>query len=96
MGIFVGQRRRINLATCSIALAMSVTGWTTAAASASATLRADYQFQNTLASSLGAPPALTTLGSGTNSFATESVNGSSLTVLTFPAENGVQLAPTTG
>lgn len=96
MRIFIDQLRRINLAGCCVVLAMSVAGWTTAATSASAALRADYQFQNTLASSFGAPPTLTTVGSGTNSFATESVNGPSQTVLTFPAENGVQLAPTTG
>jgi hypothetical protein len=96
MGIFVGQCRRSGLAACCAALAMSVTGWMTAAAQASAALRADYQFQNTLASSVGVPPAMTTLGPGTNSFATESVNGSLQTVLTFPDENGVQLAPTTG
>ncbi len=96
MGTFRGQRHRIELAAYWAALAMSVTGWMTAAAPASAALRADYQFQNTLASSLGASPALTTLGPGTNPFATESVNGASQTVLTFPAENGVQLAPTTG
>jgi hypothetical protein len=96
MGILRGQRHRIDAAFCA-ALAMSVTGWMTAAAPpASAALRADYQFQNTLASSFGAPPALATLGPGTNLFATESVNGASQTVLTFPTENGVQLAPTTG
>jgi hypothetical protein len=96
MGIFGGQPRRIKLAACCAALAMCVLGWMTAAASASAALQADYQFQNTLASSLGAPPTLSALGLGTNSFATESVNGSPQAVLTFPAENGVQLAPTTG
>jgi Concanavalin A-like lectin/glucanases superfamily len=96
MGIFGGQNRRIELAACCAALATSVTGWMTTAAPASAALRTDYQFQNTLASSFGASPTLTTLGPGTNSFAIEYVNGSSQTVLTFPAENGVQLAPTTG
>jgi hypothetical protein len=95
MGIFGGRSSRIALAACCAALAISVTGWMTATAPASATLRADYHFNNTLASSLGAPPALTTLGPSTNSFASDFVNGSSQTVLTFPAENGVQLAPTT-
>lgn len=96
MGSFVGQRRRINLSVFCVMFLLSVAGWVAATSSASAALRADYQFQNTLASSVGASPALTALGLGTNSFATESVNGSSQAVLTFPAENGVQLAPTTG
>ncbi len=58
--------------------------------------RADYLFQHTLASSLGTPPALTDLGPGTNSFVTVGVNGSSQVALTFPTDNGVRLAPTTG
>jgi hypothetical protein len=36
------------------------------------------------------------LGPNANSFAAESVDGSSQTVLTFPADNGVQLASTMG
>jgi concanavalin A-like lectin/glucanase superfamily protein/HYDIN/CFA65/VesB family protein len=89
-----GSTRRVRSAVCAV-LAMGALGLTAATASASATLRADYQFQNTLTSSFGAPPALTNLGPSANSFATETVNGSSQAVLTFPAENGVQLAPTT-
>jgi hypothetical protein len=96
MGSFVGQRRRNSLPVFCVMLALSVAGWATVASSAGAALRADYQFQNTLASSVGAPPPMTSLGFGTNSFATEPVNGSSQAVLTFPAENGVQLAPTMG
>jgi concanavalin A-like lectin/glucanase superfamily protein len=96
MGIFESVSRRINLAAYCATLAMGLVGWMTTAISANAALRADYQFQNTLASSVGAPPAMTSLGVGTNSFATESVSGSSQTVLKFPAENGVQLAPTAG
>jgi len=96
MGILEGQRRRIKLAAHYAALVMSVSGWMIAAPSASAALRADYRFQTTLASSVGAPSALTDLGPAANSFATESVNGSSRTVLTFPNGNGAQLAPTTG
>jgi hypothetical protein len=84
------------MALCAV-LAMSVLGWTAATASATTTApRADYRFQHTLASSLGAPPSLTDIGPGTNSFDTETVNGSSQTVLAFPTENGVRLAPTTG
>jgi hypothetical protein len=90
------HRRRTELAGYWTVLAMSVLGWMTADASASGALRADYRFQNTLASSIGAAPALSALGSDTNSFATETVDGSSQTVLAFQAENGVQLAPTTG
>ncbi len=95
MEVFGGRRRRIGLSACCVVLAMSVTGWMAAAAPASAALRADYQFQQSLASSLGTPPALSTLGPGANSFAIESVAGSSQAVLRFPAENGVQLAPAT-
>jgi hypothetical protein len=96
MGIFGSGRSRFGSAVCCAALVICVTCWISASTPADAALRVDYQFQNTLASSLGAPPALTTLGLGTNAFASESVNGSPQTVLTFPAENGVQLMPTTG
>lgn len=93
-----GTRRGSRIAQMALyaALAMGVLSWIATTASATATTRADYQFQNTLTSSLGTPPALTDLGPVANSFATESVNVSSRTVLTFPADNGVQLAPTTG
>ncbi|MBI3921550.1 MAG: Ig-like domain-containing protein, partial [Armatimonadetes bacterium] len=60
-----------------------------------AVLRADYRFQNTLASSVGTPPALAPLGTG-NAFATETVDGASHTVLQFPLGNGLTLSPTTG
>jgi uncharacterized protein (TIGR03437 family) len=56
--------------------------------------KADYQFQNTLSSSTGAPPALTNLG--VNTFGTTMVEGVSRTVLQFPKDNGVALQPTTG
>ncbi|HET9483579.1 MAG TPA: LamG-like jellyroll fold domain-containing protein [Xanthomonadales bacterium] len=61
---------------------------------AAAVLRADYQFQNSLASSVAGAPALTTIG--TTAFATESVDGAARTVLTFTAGSGVALTPTTG
>jgi hypothetical protein len=63
---------------------------------AAATLKADYQFQGTLASSVGTPPDLATLGSVANTYATETVDGQVRTVLSFPADNGVVLVPTTG
>ncbi|HLM59207.1 MAG TPA: LamG-like jellyroll fold domain-containing protein, partial [Pyrinomonadaceae bacterium] len=56
---------------------------------------ADYQFQNTLASSIGNPPALSYIGTG-QSFVTDTVNGVSRKVLSFPAGNSVELRPTTG
>jgi hypothetical protein len=60
-----------------------------------ATLEADYQFNNTLSSSVGTAPALTNIGPGINSFATETVDDVTRRVLTFPTDNGLQLAPTT-
>jgi len=60
----------------------------------SATLQADYQFQNTRNSSVGTPPAVADLG--TNSFASATVDGTSTTVLTFSQNNGLSLSPTTG
>jgi YD repeat-containing protein len=60
----------------------------------SATLQADYQFQNSRSSSVGSPPALTDLG--TNSFTTATVDGTSRTVLSFAQNNGLSLSPTTG
>jgi hypothetical protein len=66
------------------------------AESALAALTADYQFQGTLTSSIAGAPALTNAGPGSNAFATETVDGSSRTVLTFPQGNGVALSPTTG
>lgn len=60
----------------------------------SATLQADYQFQNTRSSSVGSPPALTDLG--TNSFTTATVDGTSRTVLSFSQNNGLSLSSTSG
>lgn len=83
------------MALCA-ALAVAMMGCSATADSATVMPQADYLFQHTLASSLGTPPALTDLGPGRNSFATDIVNGSPDLVLTFPFDNGVQLAPTTG
>lgn len=59
-----------------------------------ATLTADYQFQNTLNSSVAGAPALTNLGN--NTFATAMVDGASRPVLKFAENDGLSLAPTTG
>ncbi|HEX8998978.1 MAG TPA: LamG-like jellyroll fold domain-containing protein [Blastocatellia bacterium] len=60
----------------------------------SCTVKADYQLQNTLSSSVGTPPALTNLGS--NTYGTATVDGASRTVLQFAKDDGVVLAPITG
>lgn len=52
-------------------------------------LKADYRFQNSLATSVGSAPALTNLGA--NTFITANVDGASRTVLRFPLNNGVAL-----
>ena len=64
-------------------------------ADAAGTLKADYRFQNTRASSVSGLPALTDLG-GANRFAVQPVDGTNRTVLTFGAHHGLQLKPTTG
>lgn len=63
-------------------------------APAQATLKADYVFENTRASSIPAP-ALTDLGAG-NSFVTDTVDSVSRIVLQFPEGNGLSLSPTLG
>lgn len=54
---------------------------------------ADYQFQLSLASSVGSPPALTDIGVG-NTYTTETVDGCSRIVRLFPLHNGLELQPT--
>ncbi len=54
---------------------------------------ADYQFQMTLASSVGSPPALADIGVG-NTYATDTVDGCPRTVRLFPLHNGLELQPT--
>jgi len=56
---------------------------------------ADYQFQLTLASSVGSPPALQDIGVG-NSYVTETVDGCPRFVRQFPLHNGLSLQPTAG
>lgn len=57
---------------------------------------ADYTFQNTLSSSIGSAPELTDIGSGSSTFATETVDNESRTVLQFPAGHGLLLSTTSG
>jgi hypothetical protein len=56
---------------------------------------ADYQFQLTLASSVGSPPDLQDIGVG-NFYTSETVDTCSRIVRQFPLHNGVHLQPTTG
>lgn len=54
---------------------------------------ADYRFNGDLKSTVFGAPLLQHLGPGQNSFATESVFGTSRTVLDFPKDNGLFLTP---
>src|SRR3990170_2086171 len=65
-------------------------------ASAQTSPTADYRFQDTRSTSVGAASALTDIGPGTNTFTTAMVNGTSRKVLSFPQGNGLKLSPTTG
>jgi uncharacterized repeat protein (TIGR01451 family) len=78
------------------ASAVTVTATFSFNSGATPTLVADYQFANVYTSSVGRDPALVDIGSGTNSFATDTVRGASQTVLVFPTGNGLQLSPTSG
>ncbi|MBI4456920.1 MAG: hypothetical protein HY644_13625 [Acidobacteria bacterium] len=60
----------------------------------SARLKADYQFQNVLSSSVAGAPDLSNLGN--NTFGNVTVDGNPRTVLRFAANDGLALAPTTG
>lgn len=68
--------------------------WIFPAAGHAQALKADYQFQKTLASTVGKASALDKLGEIT--YATETVNGEPRTVLTFPEGSGVVLSPAKG
>ena len=59
-------------------------------ASAAATLRADYRFQDSLASSIGTAPSLEVVGPG-SAFATEAVGTTSRRVFTWPEDTGLRL-----
>jgi hypothetical protein len=58
------------------------------------TVKAEYRFEDTLASSVPAAPSLTDLNASgqKNAFATETVFGSARRVLTFPKGNGLQVS----
>src|SRR5690349_24342490 len=62
--------------------------------SSAQTLKADYQFQGNLNSSVGTAPPLTDLvpaGNTANSFGSGTVDGYARQVLNFPANNGVNI-----
>jgi len=79
-----------GFATLVTAAALVCLGAQTASA---ATLVADYRFNDTRASSVGSPPALTDIDAdpaADNVFTTETVGGSPRRVLQFPQGNGLQ------
>ena len=65
------------------------------ASAGAATLYADYQFQDTLASSAPGAPDLQNVGPG-NTFVTETVGCTPSRVLQFPKGTGVEMDPPTG
>ncbi len=66
-----------------------------APAAPAATVKADYEFSNTLASSVDGAPPLTQVGTcGPSSYASEMVNGASDSVLTFQAGCGLEVDTT--
>ncbi len=87
-------KHRIPYLFLSLGLVLSLTSLSKAQ-----TLKADYQFQGTLESSVGTAPALTTLvgaGNGPNAFVTDTVDGFSRQVLSFPLNNGVAINSLSG
>ena len=69
---------------------------TQAQAPSGATLTADYGFERSLASSVGAVPDLTAVGDVAAGYADEAVLGRTRPVLTFQYFSGLSLAPTAG
>jgi hypothetical protein len=70
-----------------------ILGTLSAQAAWAASLKANYRFNNTLASSTaGAPSATSITTLAPNGFTTETVRGSPGRVLTFPQGNGVQIS----
>ncbi|MDQ3864158.1 MAG: LamG domain-containing protein, partial [Actinomycetota bacterium] len=65
-------------------------------ASAETQPKADYRFQGTLKSTVDGAPDLANIGPGTNTFTTDTVDGQSTKVLSFPQGNGVKLSDTSG
>jgi hypothetical protein len=100
----MGWRRSVSFGV--LAMSLVVVALSQASASAATGPTADYRFLNARTSSAGTPAALTDLigcdlticptPNPANSFATEKVDGRKVPVLTFPMDNGVSLAPTTG
>src|SRR5437016_4791360 len=72
---------------------LAVIVWTPSAKAQ--TLKADYQFQNTRASSVGSS-SLSDTGSVANTFQTDTVDGRSRASLRFPFNNGLRLSSSTG
>jgi hypothetical protein len=61
-----------------------------------AAVTADYRFQHSLTSSVGAAPDLVEVGSGSSRFVDEALLGRTRTVLRLARRSGLVLAPTTG
>jgi Concanavalin A-like lectin/glucanases superfamily len=83
------MRRKFGVYVVSVLVSLGVSE-----AASAATLKADYRFQGTLASSVAGAPSLADIGPGTNAFQTDNVLGSSQQVLRFPQGNGVSVAST--
>ena len=81
---------------CPVVVGLLVLGIGSESLAQSCSASADYNLQNTRTSSVGSPPALADIGPGTSTFVTDTVNGTSRTVLQFPQGNGVRVQPTTG
>ena len=84
--------RVVLLALTLTALVALLLLFTSRNASAEAVLKADYQFQDTRSSSVGTAPTLTDIPS-TNTFTTDTVDGTSRKVLSFLEGNGLKLSP---
>jgi hypothetical protein len=85
------MRRASRLAL--ILCAATVAAILPAQVASAATPIGEYQLQGTLASTGGVGPTLTNIGAGANAFQTDTVNGKSRQVLTFPQHNGLQMSP---
>ncbi len=81
--------RRLGLVVITAALVAAVAAQ---GAAAMPPLEADYQFQDSYASSVAGPGAIGNVGPG-NAFTTEALGCGSARVLAFPEGSGLQLAP---
>src|ERR1051325_744447 len=77
--------------TYSLGLAVAMLGFGFHDLSSAATLKADYRFDGTLASSVTGAPSLVQAGSGTTFFDTDNINGTSAPVWRWPAATGLRL-----